>query len=259
MEGEGRNKVNWGHPDSDPERSFPVITSVVDWLVSLMETVGAPGVGLAILIETVFPPIPSEVVLPLAGFASTEGHMNAWAAFFWATGASVVGAWILYWLGAAVGAARLRAVAEWMWLTEGEDVDKALRWFDRFGGPVVLLGRVVPGIRSLISIPAGVHRMNPVSFTLLTTVGSAVWNAVLIWLGVLLGANYHRVSDTIDNFSTVIYGVCALAVVGCIVYLVRRDRKRKAAKAASTGESGSTGSTGDAGDGHSPGTSSPLS
>ncbi|WP_010120550.1 DedA family protein [Corynebacterium nuruki] len=207
-----------------------MITTVVDWIVSLMAVIGAPGVGLAILIETVFPPIPSEVVLPLAGFASTEGRMSALAAFLWATAGSVVGAWLLYWLGAAVGADRLRAVADRMWLTEGADVDRALHWFDRYGEATVLIARVIPGIRSLVSIPAGVHRMGPVKFTLLTTLGSAVWNAVLIGLGVLLGDNYHRVSDTIDNFSTLIYVLVALACVAGVIWLVRRDRRRKAAR-----------------------------
>lgn len=209
-----------------------MITSVVDWIVSLMETIGAPGVGLAILIETIFPPIPSEVVLPLAGFSSTQGHMSAIVAFIWATAGSLIGAWILYWLGAAVGATRLRAIAERMWLTEGEDVDRALHWFDRFGDATILIGRVIPGIRSLVSIPAGVDRMNPVKFTVLTLIGSSVWNAVLIWLGVLLGDNYHRVSDTIDQFSTLIYGLCALIAVAFVVYLVVRDRRRKAERMA---------------------------
>lgn len=226
-----------------PERPS-VISSVLDWLVSLMETIGAPGVGLAILIETVFPPIPSEVVLPLSGFASTEGHMNAFAAFAWSTAGSMIGAWLLYWLGAVIGADRLRAIAEKMWLTEGEDVDRALHWFDRFGDIAILIGRVIPGIRSLISIPAGVHRMSLVKFSVLTLIGSSVWNAVLIWTGVLLGANYHRVADTIDSFSTVIYALCAVAVVVAVIYLVRRDRKRKAAKAAED---------------QAPGTSNPLS
>ena len=242
-----------------------MITSVVDWLVSLMETVGAPGVGLAILIETVFPPIPSEVVLPLSGFASTEGHMSAWAAFVWATGGSLIGAWLLYWLGAVIGADRLRVIADRVWLVDGSDVDKSLRWFDRFGDAVILIGRVIPGIRSLISIPAGVHRMHLVKFSVLTLIGSAVWNAVLIWLGVLLGANYHRVSDTIDSFSTVIYVLCALALALCVVYLVRRDRRRKAeemahrASAAASASAPHSVSGTDGADGHLPGESSPLS
>ncbi|AGP29892.1 DedA family protein [Corynebacterium terpenotabidum] len=209
-----------------------MITSVVDWIVHLMEAIGAPGVGIAILIETVFPPIPSEVVLPLAGFSATQGHMSALAAFLCATAGSVTGAWLLYWLGAAFGADRLRAIADRIWLVEGQDVDRALHWFNRFGDIAILIGRVIPGIRSLISIPAGVDRMNLAKFTLLTTLGSSVWNAVLIWLGWLLGDNYHRVSDTIDDFSTVIYSLIILAVIICVFYLVRRDRKRKAEKMA---------------------------
>ena len=133
--------------------------------------------------------------------------------------------------------ARLRAIAEKMWLTEGEDVDRALHWFDRFGDIAILIGRVIPGIRSLISIPAGVHRMSLVKFSVLTLIGSSVWNAVLIWAGVLLGANYHRVADTIDSFSTVIYALCAVALVVVVFYLVRRDRKRKAAKDQAPGTS----------------------
>lgn len=205
-----------------------MITSVVDWLVSLMKTIGAPGVGLAILIETIFPPIPSEVVLPLAGFAATEGHMSALAAFIWATAGSLVGAWILYWLGSSVGVQRLRSAADRIWLVEGTDVDRAMQWFTRFGDATILIGRVVPGIRSLVSIPAGVERMHLAKFTVLTLIGSAVWNGVLIGLGMLLGENYHRVSDTIDDFSTLIYVLCAVAAVRTLILLVRRDRKRKA-------------------------------
>ena len=166
--------------------------------------------------------------------------MSAIAAFVWATAGSMIGAWILYWLGAVIGADRLRAIADRIWLVDSHDVDKALRWFDRYGDATILIGRVVPGIRSLISIPAGIDRMNLVKFSLLTLIGSSVWNAVLIWAGVLLGANYHRVADTIDSFSTVIYVLCAIAAVICVVYLVRRDRRRKAA-------------------GQAPGTSNPLS
>lgn len=192
-----------------------------------MEMLGAPGVGLAIFLETVFPPIPSELVLPLAGFTSTQGDLNAVAAFLWATAGSVIGALVLYWLGAAVGARRLRAIAEKMPLTEGEDVDKAIRWFDKFGSFSVFTGRLIPGVRSLISIPAGVDRMPIGKFLLWTTLGSALWNALLIWLGVTLGANWHQVTDFIDQYSSIIYLVLILIIVGAVVFLVRRSWKRR--------------------------------
>lgn len=209
--------------------------SLVDWVVSLMETFGAVGVGLAILIETVFPPIPSELVLPLAGFSSTLGELNVWAAFAGATTGSLLGAWLLYWLGAVVGAERLRAVAERMWLTEGADVDRALRWFDRHGDLSILVGRLIPGVRSLISIPAGVHRTGLVKFSVLTLIGSGIWNGVLIWLGVALGANWTAVSEVMDRYSAWVYVALVAAVVACMVALVVRARRRRSHDMRSSG------------------------
>lgn len=200
---------------------------LADWTVTLMDALGAVGVGLSTLLETIFPPIPSELVLPMAGFASTQGEINAWAAIVGATIGSLMGAWLLYFLGAVIGADRLRAIADWMWLTDAEDVDKALHWFSRFGEASVLIGRIIPGVRSLISIPAGVHGMGLLRFSVLTTIGSAVWNSALIWLGVLLGENWTVVSDTMDRFSIVIYVVIAVAVLVFLAYLIHRDRKRK--------------------------------
>ena len=201
--------------------------TLADWTVTLMDTFGAVGVGLAILLETVFPPIPSELVLPMAGFASTQGELNVWAAIAGATTGSMVGAWLLYWLGAVIGAERLRSIAARTWLTDAADVDKALTWFSRFGEISILIGRLIPGVRSLISIPAGIHGMGVVKFSALTLLGSGVWNGVLIWLGVLLGENWTVVSDTMDRYSTVFYVLLVLAVVASVFYLVRRDRKRK--------------------------------
>ena len=201
--------------------------TLADWAVTLMDTFGGVGVGLAILLETVFPPIPSELVLPMAGFASTQGELNVWAAIAGATTGSMVGAWLLYWLGVVIGAERLRSIADRIWLTDAADVDKALTWFSRFGEISILIGRLIPGVRSLISIPADIHGMGVVKFSALTLLGSGVWNGVLIWLGVLLGENWTVVSDTMDRYSTVVYVLLVLAVVACVFYLVRRDRKRK--------------------------------
>ncbi len=209
-----------------------MLPSIVDWVVRLMELLGAPGVGIAILLENLFPPIPSEVVLPLAGFTSTQGDLNVWAAFAWATIGSVTGAFLLYWLGARIGADRLRRIADWMWLVEPEDVDKALHWFDRYGRWSVFFGRLIPGIRSLISIPAGVDRMNLLSFGLMTVTGSALWNAVLIYAGVVLGDNYHLVEKYVSEYSTVVYvivGIAFLVVVGLLARRARRRNQRRKA------------------------------
>ncbi|MDO5512908.1 DedA family protein [Corynebacterium sp.] len=202
------------------------MSSIVDWVVRLMEVLGAPGVGIAILLENLFPPIPSEVVLPLAGFTSSQGDLNVWAAFIWATIGSVVGAFLLYWLGAGIGASRLRHIADRMWLVEADDVDKALDWFDRYGRWSVFFGRLIPGIRSLISIPAGVDRMNPLTFGLMTVAGSALWNAVLIYTGVVLGDNYDLVEKYVGQYSSVVYAIIGIAVLVVVGLLVRRARRR---------------------------------
>lgn len=204
-----------------------MLDSIVNWIIHLMQVLGAPGVGVAVFLENVFPPIPSEVVLPLAGFTASMGGMNVFAAFIWATIGSVVGAYLLYYVGAAIGAQRLRRVAEWMWLVEPEDVDTSLRWFDKYGTWSILFGRLIPGVRSLISIPAGIDRMNPLKFGIYTLLGSGVWNALLIYLGVILGDNWESVSAIIDQYSTVVYIAIALIVAYVLFRLIRRSRKRK--------------------------------
>lgn len=203
-----------------------MFNSIVDWVVSLMEILGAPGVGIAILLENLFPPLPSEVVLPLAGFTASRGELNVYAVFFWATAGSVLGAFILYWVGAKIGAERLRQIAEWMWLVEPEDVDKALHWFSKYGRWSVFFGRLVPGIRSLISIPAGLDRMNPVVFGLMTLTGSALWNALLIAAGVWLGGRYHLVETYVNEYSTVVYVIVGIAVLLVFFLLALRARRR---------------------------------
>lgn len=204
---------------------------IIDWIISLMEAIGAPGVGLGVFLENIFPPIPSEVILPLAGFTSSQGSMNVIAAFIWATVGSMAGAYVLYYLGAAIGADRLRKIADRMWLVKVSDVDGALAWFDKYGKISILLGRVIPGIRSLISIPAGIDRMNPLTFGFYTLIGSSVWNALLIYCGWVLGENWHMVEGVIDQYSKVVYVLVALVLVGALVWLVLRAQKDKASAA----------------------------
>ncbi|KAA8730703.1 DedA family protein [Corynebacterium tuscaniense] len=205
------------------------MSAIIDWIVGLMDTLGAPGVGIAILLENLFPPIPSEVVLPLGGFTVAQGSLNFAAVFIWATIGSVVGAYILYGVGAWLGAERLRAIADWMWLVKASDVDKSLEWFDRHGRPSILFGRLIPGIRSLISIPAGLDRMNLLTFGLWTTLGSAVWNFILIYLGFTLGDNWEAVTTYIDQYSKVVYVLLILVMLGFLVFFIRRDVKEKQA------------------------------
>lgn len=208
-----------------------MLQNIIDWVISIMEAIGSPGVGLAVFLENVFPPIPSEVILPLAGFTASQGSMNIFAAFIWATIGSLAGAYFLYYLGAAIGADRLRRIADKMWLVKVEDVDGALAWFDKYGKVSILIGRLIPGIRSLISIPAGIDRMNLVTFGLYTLLGSAIWNALLIYCGWVLGENWHVVEGFVDQYSKIVYALVALALVGAFVWLLRRAQKDKKAKA----------------------------
>ncbi|WP_175935408.1 DedA family protein [Corynebacterium sp. Marseille-P4321] len=200
---------------------------IIDWIVNLMELLGAPGVGIAILLENLFPPIPSEVVLPLAGFTVAQGSLNWLAVFIWSVIGSVVGAYVLYGVGAWLGLERLRRIADWMWLVKASDVDAAMNFFNKYGRPSIFIGRLIPGVRSLISIPAGLDRMNLLVFGLWTTLGSGIWNAILIYLGYLLGDNWEKATGYVDTYSNVIYAVLLLIILGFLVFFVRRAVREK--------------------------------
>ena len=201
------------------------MAQVIDWIVWVMRTIGAPGVGVATALETVFPPLPSEAVLPLAGFTAAQGHYGVVSAVVWATVGSLVGALVLYYVGAAWGADRLSRVAERIPLLHARDVHRSIDWFGRHGRSAVFIGRLVPGVRSLISIPAGVDRMPVLQFACYTTAGSLVWNAVLIGAGYQLGSRWHVIEGYVDDFSSVAYLLLAVAVT---VFVVRRVRRRTA-------------------------------
>ncbi|AXX28354.1 hypothetical protein APASM_0989 [Actinosynnema pretiosum subsp. pretiosum] len=218
-----------------------MIDSIVDWTTGLMETLGAPGAGLAIALENLFPPLPSEVFLPLAGFTASRGGMSLFAAILWTTIGSVVGALALYWVGAALGRERVRRIVEKMPLVDVADVDKTEQWFVKHGSATVFFGRMIPIFRSLISIPAGVERMPLVKFALLTTAGSAIWNSVLILAGFFLGEQWHLVETYAGVLSKV---VVVLVLVGLVAFVVWKLRKRRA-DAASGGSAGPGGDEGD--------------
>jgi membrane protein DedA with SNARE-associated domain len=200
----------------------PQLDGIVGWVVELMETLGAPGVGLAIALENVFPPLPSEVFLPLAGFAASRGELSLVAAIVWTTLGSVVGALALYGLGAALGRDRLRAIADRMPLVDVGDIDKAEAWFARHGAKAVFFGRMVPLVRSMISVPAGVERMSVPLFLALTAAGSLIWNSIFVVSGYLLGENWHIVESYAGVLSKVVLAAVALAVVVFVILRIRR-------------------------------------
>lgn len=205
--------------DNAAEASW--LSALADWTVSLMEIIGAPGAGLAIALENLFPPLPSEVVLPMAGLAASRGAFTVAEALVWTTLGSVVGAFALYGLGRWLGVARLRAVAARVPLLHPEDVDRTVAWFARHGGKAVFFGRMIPLFRSLISIPAGVARMPLWRFGLLTAAGSLVWNAIFVLCGWFLGESWHVVEAYVDVVQYLVVGLVAVGVVWFVYARVR--------------------------------------
>jgi membrane protein DedA with SNARE-associated domain len=188
-----------------------------------MAALGAPGAGIAIALENLFPPLPSEVILPLAGFTASMGRMNLVEVLVWTTAGSVVGALALYWIGALLGRERTLAIAAKLPLVKVSDIEKTEAWFLKHGKATVFFGRMIPIFRSLISVPAGVERMNLVTFLLLTTAGSAIWNTIFVMAGYLLGNEWELVETYAGIGSKVVLGLVALAVV---VFIVVRLRER---------------------------------
>ncbi|MEV0201164.1 DedA family protein [Nonomuraea sp. NPDC050691] len=198
---------------------------MTDWLVGLMEDLGAPGAGIAIALENLFPPLPSEVILPLAGFTASRGEMDLFDALLWTTLGSVVGALALYWVGALLGRERVLAIAAKIPLVKPADIEKTEAWFLRHGRKTVFFGRMVPLFRSLISIPAGVERMPVTTFLALTTAGSLIWNSIFVMAGYLLGEQWELVETYVGIGSNV---VIALVVLAVLVFVgVRLAERRK--------------------------------
>lgn len=196
-----------------------------------MEKLGAPGAGVLIALENIFPPLPSEVILPLAGFTASQGDFTLWAALFWTTLGSVVGALVLYAIGAALGMQRTIAIAERIPLIQTADIDKTVAWFHKHGTKAVFFGRMLPIFRSLISIPAGIERMPILTFLGLTLAGSLIWNSVFVVAGYQLGENWHRVEKYAEVFQYLVIGAVGLAVLYFIVRRVRAQRAQSTSAA----------------------------
>jgi membrane protein DedA with SNARE-associated domain len=200
------------------------LEGVAGWAVDLMERLGGPGAGLAIALENLFPPIPSEIVLPLAGFTASRGSFTLAEALIWTTLGSVVGAIAMYSIGAALGRRRMYAVWERLPLVKTGDLVRAEEWFARHGTKAVFFGRMVPIFRSLISVPAGLERMPLLLFLLLTTAGSLIWNTVFVVSGYFLGEQWYRVEAYAGVFQLIVIGAAVLAVCWWVVTRVRSMR-----------------------------------
>jgi len=197
----------------------------------LIATVGYPGIFLAALLETVFPPLPSELIMPFSGFQVARGDLNFFGAVLAGTLGAVTGAIPMYYLGVwadeHVIRRFLRRYGRYIGVSEA-DLDRVLRVFHKYGEAVVFFGRLIPLVRTLISIPAGMDRMPLPKFLLFTAVGTAIWTGALTYAGVLLGENWEDVLAIIESYQGVIMVVSAAAVVMVAgLFLLRRTRMRR--------------------------------
>ncbi len=201
------------------------LTGLSGMIADVIAELGEVGVGVATALETLFPPIPSEVVLPFSGYLAQRGDLNLIGVLVAATLGAVFGAVVLYAFAALIGEERASALLARVPLVDREDVDRASAWFARHGRSAVFFGRLVPGVRSLISLPAGAQRMPMRQFLLYTTAGSLIWNTLLVGGGWLLGTQWDRVSAYADWLDRLLI----LAVVVFVGWLVvRRVRKSRA-------------------------------
>ena len=205
-----------------------MLNSLATWAQDVIEQFGYVGVALLVVVENVFPPIPSEIVLPFAGFVAQRGSESVVLMILAATVGSVGGALIMYWIAAVIGDERLHAFTrkfgKWVQIRE-VDLTRAEEWFDRHATSAVLLGRCVPLIRSVVSIPAGIRRMKLVPYIAYTFAGSLVWNILLIGAGALLGDNWERVGSYVGVFQWVVIAL-VIAVIARFTFGVYRRRNQ---------------------------------
>jgi membrane protein DedA with SNARE-associated domain len=204
-----------------------MFNSLATWVQDVIEQLGYLGVALLVVLENVFPPIPSEIVLPFSGFVAQRGSDSVVLMILAATVGSVIGALIMYWIAAIIGDERLHAFTrkfgKWVQIREA-DLTRAEEWFDRHAVSAVLVGRCVPLIRSVVSIPAGFRRMKLIPYIAYTFLGSLVWNIALVGAGAILGENWERVEPVVEAFQWIVI-VLVIAAVARLVYTFFRRRR----------------------------------
>lgn len=201
---------------------------MANWIVQTITELGYLGIALLMLLEAVFPPIPSELIVPFAGFATGQGQLNFVGVILAATAGSLAGMLPWYFAGRLFGLERVKWLANRIgrWFAfNADEIDYAARIFERWGKPIVLAGRLLPILRTLISVPAGLAKMNFATFALFSAIGMLIWNTVLVTAGYLLHEHYHLVEGFIDPLSWLVL----IAVVGLYVFRLFTWRPSRAA------------------------------
>ncbi|MFC6041049.1 DedA family protein [Paenisporosarcina macmurdoensis] len=200
-----------------------------NWITDIMSQYGYLGIFLLIMLENIFPPIPSEVILTFGGYMTTQSDMTAMGVILVSTAGSVAGAVILYGLGLQLDVKRLEKIVDRygrvLRLTR-KDIHKADSWFDKYGIWTVLFCRLIPLIRSLISIPAGMSNMKFGLFLLFTTVGTLIWNTILVSVGAAVGDNWESIVGVMDVYSNIAYVVIVLVGLAAIWWYIQFRKKR---------------------------------
>ncbi|GIO66661.1 MAG TPA: DedA family protein [Paenibacillus cookii] len=202
-----------------------------NWITDIMEQFGYAGIALVIALENLFPPIPSEVILTFGGFMTTKTQLTVPGVILASTIGSVAGAVVLYLIGLLLEVRRLERIVErWghVLRVKKEDIHRADRWFAKYGYWTVFFCRMIPLVRSLISIPAGMARMKFGLFLLFTTIGTLIWNTVLVYLGAALGESWESIVHYMDMYSHFTYAVIGLVALAVLYLYLRRARKMKA-------------------------------
>ncbi|HEX5164625.1 MAG TPA: DedA family protein [Thermomicrobiales bacterium] len=196
-------------------------------VIDIIERFGYAGIGLLIALETIFPPLPSELILPLGGFTASRGDLTLWGVMLAATLGSVAGALVLYGVGHWFGRERLYWLVDrygrYLMLKQS-DLDRTFDVFERYSGKAVMFGRLIPVVRSLVSLPAGLTRMPLPAFILYTAIGSAVWNGILVGAGYILGDQWDKVESVVGYLQ---YAVILAAIAGAGWFLWNRLRGKK--------------------------------
>jgi len=198
------------------------------WIVEFMEKFGYFGILILIAVENLFPPIPSEVILTFGGFMTTRTDLTPFGVIIIATLGSLIGAIILYYIGRILGVERLEKIIDrWgkVLRVKKEDIHRADSWFDKHGNKAVFFCRMIPLIRSLISIPAGMSGMKLTPFLFYTTIGTLIWNTILVMLGSTLGDRWEDIVEFTDVYSNIVYAIIAIIAVIVIVIYLRRFKK----------------------------------
>ncbi|WP_148686509.1 DedA family protein [Candidatus Nitrosocosmicus hydrocola] len=204
----------------------------INIITSLVSTYGYFGLFVAAFAETIFPPIPSEVIFPLAGFVGFKSNFSYFETFIMAVCGAIgatIGAVLIYFISLKIGRLAIIKIGKYVFVSERK-IESAEKWFERYGVYAVFLGRMAPGIRELISVPAGIAKMPLGKFTLFTFLGSLVWSTALVFSGYFLGNSWDKLSESLSVYfpllSAIIIGVLAGVIV---LYLgIRRKRKSQA-------------------------------